>query len=63
VAIVGYYDDKMARFSDPALTTVHVDMNLVGQIAAQRLAMLLESPDSQPWCVTVPASLTLRESA
>jgi DNA-binding LacI/PurR family transcriptional regulator len=62
VAIVGFYDDALARFTDPPLTTVRIDLHLVGQIAARRLAMLLDEPDGQAWCVTVPASLTLRES-
>jgi DNA-binding LacI/PurR family transcriptional regulator len=62
VAIVGFYDDELARYTDPPLTTVRVDLNLVGQIAARRLAMMLDTPDNQAWCVTVPASLTVRES-
>jgi DNA-binding LacI/PurR family transcriptional regulator len=63
VAIVGFYDSELARFTEPPLTSVHVDMNAIGQIAAHRLATMLDEPDDQAWCVTVPASLVVRESA
>jgi DNA-binding LacI/PurR family transcriptional regulator len=62
VAIVGFCDDELARYTDPPLTTVRIDLHLVGQIATRRLAMMLGEPDGQAWCVTVPASLNLRES-
>jgi DNA-binding LacI/PurR family transcriptional regulator len=63
VAVIGYYDSELARFTDPPLTSVCVDMNRIGQIAARRLAMMLDAIDNQAWCVTVPASLTVHESA
>jgi LacI family transcriptional regulator len=62
VAITGFYDDEIARFADPPLTSVYVDMHMVGRIAARRLCMLLEEADDEAWCVTVPASLVVRES-
>ena len=62
VAITGYYDFELACFTDPPLTTVHIDLQAMGSIAARRLCMMLEQPDDQAWCVTVPTSLVVRES-
>jgi DNA-binding LacI/PurR family transcriptional regulator len=62
VAVTGFYDYEFSRFTDPALTTVHVDLQAMGAIAARRLCMMLEQPDDQAWCVTVPTSLVVRAS-
>ena len=62
VAVTGFYDYEFGRFSDPPLTTVHIDLQAMGAIAARRLCMMLEQPDDQAWCVTVPTSLVVRES-
>jgi DNA-binding LacI/PurR family transcriptional regulator len=63
VAIVGFYNSELARFTEPPLTSVHVDMNAIGQIAARRLIAMLKEPDERAWCITVPASLVVRGSA
>ena len=63
VAITGFYDDEIAPFADPPLTSVRVDMHMMGRIAARRLLMLLEGTDEDAWCVTIPASLVVRKSA
>jgi DNA-binding LacI/PurR family transcriptional regulator len=62
VAVVGFYDYELARFTDPPLTTVHIDLNAMGAIAARRLCMMLGEPDHRAWCVTVPTTLVVRES-
>jgi DNA-binding LacI/PurR family transcriptional regulator len=62
VAITGFYDYELARFTDPPLTTVHTDLQAMGAIAARRLCMMLDEPDDQGWCVTVPTSLVVRGS-
>jgi DNA-binding LacI/PurR family transcriptional regulator len=62
IAVTGFYDYELARFTDPPLTTVHIDLDVMGAIAGRRLCMLLEEPDSQAWCVTVPTSLVVRGS-
>jgi DNA-binding LacI/PurR family transcriptional regulator len=62
VAVVGFYDYDLARFTDPPLTSMRLDMRQIGTIAAKRLGMLLESPEDQDWFVLVEASLVVRES-
>jgi LacI family transcriptional regulator len=62
VSVAGYYDYELGRFSEPPLTSVHFDLELVGRIAARRLCMMLAEPDGQSWCITVPTSLVVRDS-
>ena len=62
VAVTGFYDFEVSRFADPPLTTVRVDLQTMGAIAAHRLCMMLEQPDDQAWCAVVPTSLVVRES-
>ncbi len=63
VAAIGYMDYEIARFCEPPLTTVRVDLPRVGAIAARRLADLLERPDDDAWHVYVPVQLVIRGSA
>ncbi len=63
VAVIGYYDHGIARFTDPPLTSVQVDLQKIGAIAAQRLHMLLESADDDAWSIVTPTSLVIRASA
>jgi LacI family transcriptional regulator len=63
IAIIGFGDYDIARYTDPALTTVHFDMRLMGRIAARRLSMLLDEPDEDVWMARVPATLVIRDSA
>lgn len=62
VAVTGFYDYELARFTDPPLTSVHIDLYLMGSIAARRLGMMLEEVDDQAWCVVVPTSVVVRGS-
>ena len=61
-AVTGFYDYEFSGFTDPPLTTVHVDLHAMGAIAARRLCMMLEGPDEETWCVTVPTWLVIRAS-
>lgn len=63
VAVVGFYDYDLARYTEPALTSLHLDMHRIGNMAARRLEMMLEAPDGQDWLVLVEATLTVRESS
>jgi DNA-binding LacI/PurR family transcriptional regulator len=63
VAVVGFHDYELAQYSNPLLTTIHVRMRVMGEVAAQRLCALIENPDQQPWYITVPTFLVLRDSA
>ena len=41
VAVVGFHDYELAQYSNPLLTTVHVRMRVMGEVAAQRLCALI----------------------
>jgi DNA-binding LacI/PurR family transcriptional regulator len=62
VAIVGFGDYEIARYTEPLLSTVQFDMSLIGRIAAQRLCMLLDEPDDHAWLTRVPSRFIPRES-
>jgi DNA-binding LacI/PurR family transcriptional regulator len=53
VIIIGFCGDEPARFVDPPLTTVRIDLKLLGQIAAYPLTSvfgaLMAKPGLQPF--------------
>ena len=68
VAVVGFHSTHAARFTDPPLTSVDVDLRQMGRIACRRLHQLhLDMSekrfDKQPWTITVPTTLVVRKSA
>jgi len=63
VAVTGFYDYDIARFTDPALTTTRVDFQAMGAIAARRLLMLMNEPDGQAWTIVTPCPLVIRDSS
>ena len=63
VAVIGYYDHGIARFTDPSLTSVQVDLQRISRLAAHRLHMLLDKPDDEVWSIVTPTSLVIRNSA
>jgi LacI family transcriptional regulator len=62
IAIVGFGDYELARYTDPQLSSVQFDMRLIGRMAARRLCMLLDEPDTDPWLMRVPATFVERQS-
>lgn len=62
VAVVGYHDYEIAQFTDPPLTTIRFDTELMGWMAARRLLMMLDDPDGRHWLLTIPTELVVRES-
>ena len=62
IAITGFYDLEIARFTDPPLTSVHFDIQAMGAIAAIRLCSLLKEPDKHPLFILMPTNLTIRQS-
>jgi LacI family transcriptional regulator len=62
LAVIGFGDYELSRFTTPSLTSVHFDMHTMGIIAARRLCMLFDEPDDYPWLVRVPTSLIIRDS-
>jgi DNA-binding LacI/PurR family transcriptional regulator len=63
VAVTGFYDYDIARFTDPPLTTARVDFQAMGAIAARRLLMLMNEPDGQAWTIVTPCPLVIRNSS
>ena len=63
VAVTGFYDYDIARFTDPPLTTARVDFQAMGAIAARRLLMLMNEPDGQAWTIVTPCPLVIRDSS
>jgi LacI family transcriptional regulator len=62
IAVVGYDDTWFATLTQPPLTTVHMPIDEMGELAARMLIARLEgdlSVDPQP---TLPVSLTVRQS-
>ncbi len=62
IAVTGFYDYEIARFTDPPLTTVHFDIQMMGALAARRLCLLLDEPDQQCWMASIPTTLVVRAS-
>ncbi|MDZ4769900.1 MAG: LacI family DNA-binding transcriptional regulator [Chloroflexota bacterium] len=62
VAVVGFGDYELAHYTDPMLSSVQFDMALMGRMAARRLSMLLDEPDSDPWLMRVPCWFIARQS-
>ena len=62
VAVIGYHDYELAQFTDPPLTSIRFDTELMGWMAARRLQMILDDPDGQHWLLTVPTELVVRDS-
>lgn len=63
VAVVGFYDYDLARYTEPPLTSLHIDMHRIGTMAARRLEMMLTNPDGHDWLTLVEATLVVRESS
>jgi DNA-binding LacI/PurR family transcriptional regulator len=61
VAVVGYDDLSIARFSNPPLTTVSQNLSLAGKLLAQNLIQYLDTGIVTN--VIIPAKLFVRESA
>ncbi len=63
IAIGGFDDIPMARYVEPALTSVHVDISALGSRAAARLFSALERPAGRDFSrETLPTTLVVRRS-
>ena len=63
IAIIGFGNYEIGRFSTPPLTSVHYDIFEMGKTAARRLKMLVDDPDDQNWLIQVPTLLKVRQSS
>lgn len=63
LALGGFDDIPMARYVEPALTSVHVDISALGQRAAVKLFQALHRPaDRETSRETLPTTLMVRKS-
>jgi LacI family transcriptional regulator len=63
LAIGGFDDIPMARYVEPALTSVHVDITALGERAIARLLDRLRQPSERdPRRETLPTTLVVRRS-
>jgi len=63
VALAGFDDIPMARYMDPALSTVHVDISALGEHATLRLLAAVRDKDRHVHrAETLPTTLVLRRS-
>ena len=62
VAVVGFHNYEIARFSDPALTSIGFDMQMMGRLAGLRLCNLMEGPYDDPHVMIVSTRLIVRDS-
>jgi LacI family transcriptional regulator len=63
MALAGFDDIPMARYMDPALSTVHVDISALGEHATLRLLAAVRDKDKHEHrAETLPTTLVLRRS-
>lgn len=63
VAIVGFDDSSVSRIVEPELTTVRIDMDRMGQLAAEKLFDLIEGKPSGETRIVIPTELIVRSSS
>ncbi len=63
VAVIGFDNMPVSTYMEPALTTVNVPKQHMGEAAVRRLAQLIEDRDSSPMKLEISTSLVLRDSA
>jgi LacI family transcriptional regulator len=63
MALAGFDDIPMARYLDPPLSSVHVDISALGEHATLRLLAALRNKETHhPRAQTLPTTLVLRRS-
>lgn len=62
IAVVGFDNMPLGTYVDPTLTTVNVPKQYMGEMAAQRLAYVIESKTNNPVKIEISTSLTKRKS-
>jgi LacI family transcriptional regulator len=63
VALAGFDDIPMARYLDPPLSSVHVDISALGERATLRLFAAMQEKENHEYCSeTLPTTLVLRRS-
>ena len=63
VALAGFDDIPMARYMDPPLSSVHVDISALGEHATRRLLAAMRETEKHEHCSeTLPTTLVVRRS-
>jgi len=62
VSIIGFNNTKLAEINLPALTTVHVDKELIGSLAAQKLLESIRNPKTVSTKTVIETRLIIRDS-
>jgi LacI family transcriptional regulator len=62
IALIGFDDVDPIDYYQPPLTSIHVDFNLIGELAVRELFEIIASPDRQSGFQAVPTRLVVRES-
>ncbi len=62
VSLVGFDDVSWAGMANPPLTSVHVEMEMIGREAVERLRRKLENPARVATTTIVPTRLVVRKS-
>jgi LacI family transcriptional regulator len=62
LGVVGFDDTRIARMTNPRLTTVHVPMSRMGANAVELLCQRIDDPEKPPARVSLEAELVVRES-
>ncbi|MBQ8082051.1 MAG: LacI family DNA-binding transcriptional regulator [Clostridia bacterium] len=62
VSVIGYEDSSLSGYAIPALTSVNIHKELMGQKAAELLIRRLKQPNAEPIQFIAPAELVIRNS-
>ena len=60
--MIGYEDSSLSGYAIPALTSVNIHKELMGQKAAEFLLRRLKHPNAEPSYFVAPAELVRRDS-
>lgn len=63
VAVIGFDDVEISRYSDPPLTTVRQPMVDIGRTMARQILGVVEGRDDVPEAIVLPTELVVRGSA
>lgn len=62
ISLIGFDDTDIARIVKPALTTIHVDRELMGTLAVQRLIERVNNPDRSAIKNVIGTCLVMRDT-
>lgn len=62
VAVMGFDDMPLCTYIEPALTTVHVPKQYMGQIAVQRLLQIIKGSENYPVKIEIGTNIIKRKS-